>query len=301
MTEHQHSLTGWFVVGFLFLSSMFTILQLGIISQSYGQMRSWTIEPPGVPTRSHIHEGNDTWTRTGPPWPTGHPGNETWTWIHTTNQSWTWTQTGPLPPWPPGNHTIRTQTGPPGPPSQPENQTGRVRGGIPPGLMKGWAHLNMSVIAKNLTRSLFMNGTQKVKLGYIIINASSSGQLIHHIAFNDSITQITFDRDGSIKLVINASVKPARIFADNIELSEAQFLDGLTAESEAWVYNQTTHTITIFSDPASITIIYNLTPTPPTSTQIPEFPIEFEFVLIGCLVAAFMITKNAKKRSRRAC
>jgi hypothetical protein len=157
----------------------------------------------------------------------------------------------------------------------------------------------MSVTAKIVTRPVVMNGTRSVRLGSIVINASSSGQNIRNVAFNESVAQIQFDREGSVKLIVNSSVKPTQVFADNMVLSEAQSVAGLTPESEAWVYDQTSHTITIFADPSSVTLIYSLTPTPPTSTQVPEFPTELGLVLVACLVAALMIKKNMAERSHK--
>jgi len=283
MSRRQRSQTGWLVVGLLLLSSALTMVQLGIISQSYGQLGTQTTRPPGPPTTSNIHPENQSWT-----W--SHTENQSWTWTPTANQSRTWIHTANQTWTHPGNQTW-TQTGPP---EIPGNQT-RKRGGVPPGLVNGWAHSNMSIGAKNATQPIFINGTDRVRLASMVINASSGDQIIRNIAFNQSVAQVEFDHDGSVQLIINSSAKPARIFADNMELSEAQSLNGLTPESEAWVYDQSSHTLIIFADPSSITIIYGSATTP-----IPEFPAELGLVLVGCLAVTLMIAKNARSSAPRS-
>jgi len=260
--KRQRSSIGWLVVALLLLSSALTLLQLGI-SQSYGQLGSQTTQPPGQPG-THIIQSP------GPPQP---PGNQT---VHT--------QTGP--PGLPGSQTTRTQTGPPG---LPTNQTRRGRSGVPPGLVNGWAHSNVTVGARNITQPFFMNGTDRVRLSHIAINASSGGQIIRNIAFNQTVAQVEFDRNGSIQLIINSSVKPTQVFADNIELSEAQSLNGLTPASEMWFYDQNKQTLMIFADPSCITLFYG-----PVVSPIPEFPAAPALVLVISLVTSGLITNRQK-------
>jgi hypothetical protein len=171
-----------------------------------------------------------------------------------------------------------------------------MKGALPPGLLNGWAHSNMSITAKNMTHPVAMNGTRGIVLGWVAINASSNDQNIRNVAFNESVAQIIFDREGSVKLIINSSMKPAKVFADNLELLEAQSSAGLTPESEAWVYDQNGHTITIFADPSSVTLVYSLTPSPPT-TPVAEYPTDLALILAGCLAAILTITKrNVRKK-----
>jgi hypothetical protein len=141
-----------------------------------------------------------------------------------------------------------------------------------------------------------MNGTHGVELGFIAINASSTGQIIRNLAFNESVLQIEFDHNGSIQLNVNSSVKPAQVFADNNELTEAQSLNGLTAESDAWVYDSNSHVLAIFADPSSVTLVYSLTSTPSVSTPVPEYPTALALVLIGCFPITLLIAKKSRNR-----
>lgn len=149
----------------------------------------------------------------------------------------------------------------------------------------------MSIGAKNVTQPVLMNGTDNVRLGYVAINSSSSGQIISNIAFNESIAQVEFDHNGSVQLIIKSSAKPAHVYADNLELAEAQSVSGLTPESEAWAYDQNTHTLIIFADPSTVTIIYASTATP-----IPEFPPALGLVLIVSLAVSAIVVKRRSPR-----
>ncbi len=113
-------------------------------------------------------------------------------------------------------------------------------GGVPPGLLNAWAHSNMSVVARAVTHAIFVNGTHGVELAEIAINASSNGQMIRDVAFNESVVQIGFDHDGAVELSANSSVKPTAVFADDRELPESQSSAGLNQNSNAWVYDQNT-------------------------------------------------------------
>ena len=136
-----------------------------------------------------------------------------------------------------------------------------------------------------------MNGASNVRLDYVAINSSSSEQTIRNIAFNGSILQVELDHNGSIQLVINSSTRPTRVYADNFELAEAQSTSGLTPESEAWIYDQNTGTLTIFADPSSITIIYGSVATP-----VPEFSFALELILIVSLVLGAIMSKRQPSR-----
>jgi len=283
MVNHQSSTSAWLIVGLLLLSSTLAVLQLGITSQSYGQYVTQTTYPPGSPTTWHVHTGNRTWTHTGSQtWSWTHMGNRTFTrpgnltWVHTGNQSWTWIHTA--------NQTW-TQLG---------NMTGRKRRGNL-GLVNGWAQSNVTMAARIVNQTLLMNETDGVELGFITINASSSGQIIRNLAFNESVLQIEFDHNGSIQLSVNSSAKPAEVFADNNVLTEAQSLNGLTPESEAWVYDPSSHALTIFADPSSVTLVYSLTPTS-VPTPVPEYPTALALVLIGCIAITLLIEKKSRDR-----
>lgn len=293
MSKRLRSPTGWLVLVLLLSSSVLTMIQPGIINQSYGQLGTQTIPPsrrignqtwaqtgPPRPPTTGIQSGNQTWTQTGPPPP---PWNQSWTWSHTGNESLTWIHTANYTWIGPLNQT-RTQTGPP--PALPGNQT-HMQGGLPPGLKNGWPHSNVTIDARNFTQPVLMNGTDRVRLGYIAINASISEQIIRNVAFNESIAQVEFDRNGSVQLIINSSIRPSRVFADNTQLTEVQSVTGLTPESEAWVYDPNTHALIIFADPSSVTIIYAS-----ATTQVPEFPYALGLIMFVCLAASVIISKR---------
>jgi hypothetical protein len=150
----------------------------------------------------------------------------------------------------------------------------------------------MTVGARNVTQPILMNGTQGVRLGFIMINASSSDQTIRNLAINATVAQIEFDHNGSIQLIVNSSVKPSQVLANNELLTEVQSLNGLTPESGVWVYDSNNHNLTIFADPAFVTLIYPLAP--PTSTPVPEYPTTFALVLIGSFAITLLITKRPR-------
>ena len=155
--------------------------------------------------------------------------------------------------------------------------------------MNGWAHSNMTIASGNETQAFLLNGTNGIRLGSIAINVSSTGQIIRNVAFNDSVVQVEFDREGSVQLIINSSAKPSQVFADNNTLTMAQSISGLTPASEAWVYDQNSHTLIILADPMSITLIYGTA----TSTPIPEFPPALELMItVGWLAIVLMIRKG---------
>jgi len=277
---NQRHWTSWVVIGLLLLASTLTLTQIGVTAVSYGQYMSQTTFPPGFPSTWHSPTGDRTWTRMG---------NRTWTWVHTGdrnftwagnmtwrstgNQSWTWTHTG--------NQTwIR-----------PGNMTDHKRRADFPIFLNGWAQSNITVGARNITQPILMNGTQLVRLDSIIINASSSNQNIRNVAMNTTVVQVEFDRNGSLQLMVKSSVKPSFVLADNIMLTEAQTLQGLTPSSEAWVYDPISHTLTILADPSSVTLIY---PSTPISTPLPEYSMPFAMVLTACLTSLLLFERLRK-------
>lgn len=260
--------SSWLVVVVLLFTSALTLVQVESVTPSYGQYVGQTSYSSGLYTSWHMHTGNRTWTngnRTftwlgNVTW--GHMGNHTWT--HIANQTWSWQ----------GNMT-------------------RHRRGEVPGLVGGWAHWNMTVAATNLTQPILMNGTQRVRLGFIAINMSSTGQMIRNVAFNESVFQIEFDRNGSIQLTINSSAEPSQVYADGNLLPEAQSVVGLTPQSNVWVYDANTQTLTVFADPTSVTVIYTA-----TSAPVPEFPTTLGLLLIGCLAITLFFAKKSETHAR---
>jgi hypothetical protein len=163
----------------------------------------------------------------------------------------------------------------------------------PPGLVNAWAHSDVSVVAKAVTHPIFLNGTHGVELAKIAINASSNGQSIRDVAFNESVAKIDFDHDGSVVLTVNSSAKPTAVFADHMQLSETHSAKGLNPNSNAWVYDQNHQVITIFADPSSITLFYGPAPTP-----VPEFPSAMiALVMISSIAAAIFAVKAKPRRA----
>jgi hypothetical protein len=151
----------------------------------------------------------------------------------------------------------------------------------------------MAVAATSLTQPVLMNGTQGVRLGFIAINATSSDQIISNVAFNESVAQIEFDHNGSIQMTVKSSVEPSQVFADSNLLSQAQSPNGLTSESEAWVYDPNSQTLMIFADPASVTLVYNVTSTP---SPVAEYPIALALILMGSLAITAILAKGSGDR-----
>ena len=146
--------------------------------------------------------------------------------------------------------------------------------------------------ARAVTHTIILNGTDGVELAQIAINASSNGQMIHDVAFNESVVQIDFDHGGAVELSANSSAKPTAVFADDRELPESQSSAGLNPNSNAWVYDQNTHMLTVFADPSSVTIFYGSAPTP-----VPEFPFaSAPLVFLAALAATILIARKTEPR-----
>jgi len=168
------------------------------------------------------------------------------------------------------------------------------RGGVPPGLQKAWAHSNMSVVARAVTQAIFLGGVHGVELAEIAVQTSRASQMIDRVAFNESVVQRVFDRDGAVVLIINSSAKPTAVFADENELKESPSTAGLNADNETWMYNDNGHIITVFADPSSITLYYGAAPTP---TQM--LPIAYiGLILVVFIVAIVVFAASTRKRGR---
>ena len=170
--------------------------------------------------------------------------------------------------------------------------TAHRRGKPQLGLLNGWAQSNVTVAFRNVTQPISMNGTQGVRLGLIAINATSSDQIIRNVVFNGTVAQIEFDHNGSIQLIVNSSVKPSQVFADGNLLSEAQSSNMLTPQSEAWAYDPNSHTVTIFADPTSVTLVYTL------SASVPEYPSTLPLALVGSLTITLLLSSRIRKRKK---
>jgi hypothetical protein len=146
--------------------------------------------------------------------------------------------------------------------------------------------------ARAVTHAIILNGTQEVELAEIAINASSNGQMISYVAFNESVVQIDFDHGGAVELSANSSAKPTAVFADNRKLPESQSSAGLNQSRNAWVYDQNTRMLTVFADPSSITIFYGSAPTP-----VPEFPFAYTpLVFLAALAATILVARKTEPR-----
>jgi hypothetical protein len=192
---------------------------------------------------------------------------------------------------PPTTNTVNTTAV--FPPTANNNGNGRHGNGIPPGLVNAWAKSNMSVVARAVTHAIFLNGTHGVELAEIAINSSSNGQLIRNVAFNESVAEIQFDHDGSVELTVNSSAKPSAVFADDMRLGEASSTAGLNANSNAWIYDQNDHVVTIFADPSSVTLYYGSEPTP-----MPEFQSGLVALMLVGVASATILLLKKRPRTR---
>ena len=268
----------WLVLTLLLVSSVLTLAQVETATPSYAQYV--TTSPSGIPTSWHMHSGNRTFTWSGS-W-TWHTGNHTWgsrtfngSWTNRGNWTWSRTYTGN---WTQGANPTWNLTG--------------HRRIVPPGLGAGWARSNVTVASRNLTLPFLLNGTEEVKIGFIAVNASSSNQMISNVAFNDSVVEVEFDRNGSLQLTLNSSAKPSQVFADGIPLPEAESSAGLTPQSELWVYDANNGTLTIFADPTSVTLIYSVNS--PNLTPVPEYSAAFWVVLIESLAITTFFARHSR-------
>jgi len=297
----QRARSSRLVLVLLLLTSSLTLAQAIISGPSYAQFVTETGYYSGMSTTWHMHTGSRTWTWAGNrsftwsgnvTW--GYGGSHTW-WSHTFNQTWTnvgnQTWNGARGNWTithTGNMTWSQYHG--------GNSTWHG-GGTIPGLDTGWARSNMTIAARNLTQPIFLNGTGGVRLSFIRINASSTGQTIRNVAFNASVAQIELDSNGSIQLTINSSAKPLQVFADDYLLPEAQSSVGLTPQSDVWVYDSNSQSLTIFADPTSVTLIYETASA--TASPVPEYPATLDLTLIGCIVITLLSVSTLGRPSRR--
>jgi hypothetical protein len=165
------------------------------------------------------------------------------------------------------------------------------KGGVPPGLIRAWAHTNMSVEAKEVTQAIFLSGYHGVQLERIEIEESNNDQMIRNVALNETVLHIKCDKDGEMRLRINSSVKPNAVFADDMPLAEASSMNGLTPQSEAWFYDQNSHMLVVFADPTSVTVFYM-----PVQTIIPEFPVALTVLSIAVIVVLMTTRALTGKR-----
>jgi hypothetical protein len=159
----------------------------------------------------------------------------------------------------------------------------------PPGLVSGWAMSNVTVMSTSYTQMMLMNSGMGLTLSSISVASSTNGQMMENVAYNSNIVQVEFDHDGGAELVIHSSIKPAAVYADDRLLVESSSTAGLSFNSNAWVYDQTSSTLTVFADPSTITAFYG-------STPVPEFPISLAALTMMLATIAAAATVNAVRR-----
>jgi len=282
------------------------LAQVETSTPSYAQSITETGYQPGFSATWHTYTGtwtskwnrtvtrreNATWTHSGTWTWSFRTINQTWTisgnhtWSGTYTGGWTFTQGGNVTgsQFNAGNRTWPS----------PENGTAHRRGAVL-GLGAAWARSNMTIAARTVTQPVLLNGTHGVRLSYIAINVSTSGQFIRNVAFNETVAQIEFNVNGSVQLTVSSSVKPSLVFADGTLLPEANSSAGLTPQSDAWVYDSNNQTLIIFADPASVTLIY--TPAQGVvTTPVPEYPTGFYLVLFTSLAAVVLFVRKVNHR-----
>jgi hypothetical protein len=165
----------------------------------------------------------------------------------------------------------------------------------PPGLVNGWATSNVTVMSTTFTQTIILNGLVTVSLSSISVASSTNGQIMANIASNPNVVQVEFDHDGGTKLILHSSSRPAAVYADDQLLAEASSSASLTVNSNAWVYEQSSGTLTVFADPSTITAFYG------SATPIPEFPNSLLALGIPLLAFAsiFLATTRKRKQSSR--
>lgn len=159
----------------------------------------------------------------------------------------------------------------------------------PPGLVSGWAMSNVTVMSTSYTQMMLMNSGMGLTLSSISVASSTNGQVMANVAYNSNIVQVEFDHDGGAELVIHSSIKPASVYADDRLLVESSSTAGLSFSSNAWDYDQTSSTLTVFADPSTITAFYG-------STQVPEFPISLAALTMMLATIAAAVTVSAARR-----
>jgi hypothetical protein len=130
-----------------------------------------------------------------------------------------------------------------------------------------------------------------VTLSSFTLAYSADGQVMTYVASNDHIAQVEFDHDGAAELIAHCSSKPSAVYADDRLLVESSTTTGLTANSNAWVYDQNSGTLQVFADPSSITMFYGGTP-------VPELPSSLISVVTMLTTLAALATVMAVRKQR---
>lgn len=162
----------------------------------------------------------------------------------------------------------------------------------PPGLVNGWAKANVTVMSTTFAQTVLLNGVVQIALSSFSVSSSTNGQVMANVASNENIAQVEFDHDGGVELVIHSSAMPAAVYADDRLLIQASSTAGLNVNSNAWVYDRGSATLTVFADPGTVTMFYG-------SAPIPEFPISLASLtmILGIIAAAATVTAVRRKKT----
>jgi hypothetical protein len=163
----------------------------------------------------------------------------------------------------------------------------------PPGLRAGWAASNITVRSTIFHQTLLFIGAEGATITSITLASSSNGQVIRNVASNANVAQVEFDHDGGIVLVIQTSARPAAVYADDRLLAPVVSTAGLNFSSNVWAYAQGNGMLTVYADPATVTLFYGTAPAP-----IPEFRNNVLAVTLAMVAVAtiFILTKRGRKK-----
>ena len=166
----------------------------------------------------------------------------------------------------------------------------------PGGLAKGWAKSNVTVESSSFEQTIELNGVPVVITSVVVVY-STNGQIVTNFASNDNTAQVEFDHNGAAEVVVHSSARPNAVYADDHLLVEASTTAGLTANSNAWVYDKNSATLTVFADPSTVTMFYGSTPMPEYPSQL--LPIATILATIAALAAVVAVrrTKNVKLKN----
>lgn len=134
----------------------------------------------------------------------------------------------------------------------------------PPGLTKGWATSNSSVNALAEPHPAILDQQAGIDVYWVQLESSPGDQLIGNVAYNQSVLQVEFNRPGLVELSLQSTEAPAAVYADDIAL-RAAMPQNLSFTEPGYYYNQTSHIMTVFADPGSVTLFYGRAPAPVAS------------------------------------
>ena len=132
-------------------------------------------------------------------------------------------------------------------------------GQIPNAVKEGFADSRIVVIAKAYRDDIVMNN-KGLSISTPTLFESTTNQIIQEIQWNEDYILIIFDRSGDFTFNVKSTVKPTKVFADNIEVPEFQgafnTIDPKEIEKGTWAYHEVLRTIIVNVDSESITLSY---------------------------------------------